>query len=500
MGVGTPSQQRRPTLTYTSSLCSRNPTFKMGHELLCMTWNIHHDEDCTPFDFYCDFRNLSLKERDAVSIEILWDVARVFFYPDAPSRVCSDILLKDLVPNFLLTESALLKYIKACDMDDHEKKEILNYPSTSLHKFLMAHSLQEDSSHRRHSSRSFIKTHLQDDARKSSPLRPSYNKGSFATLLEKDPALLPVLILDALHVLVIQFSHFLIDNQLRKAFSEFEPDEQTERVALFLKQREATNLALPEPFNATRTRLYERWKNVFQNSNKVKQVYSKVNVSRSDIVLLQRVSRAAFAEIRKDSAFGKSNEWTVVPDSFPDNETETTVMCLRKSSVIPSVKKIKTVGGKSFVVPCVTADTEHKISFLCAVASLTPGQGCGAIREKEARALSNFASSRTKNSLILGGLFNEDLTVFENKVSQILLRRMNGIDHTQEDPLAFSVNRTRTNLQFEIRKADKQDKGVQDGIFSTFPLVGEAYTDFQHSGQENPSDHGPVFQRVLVQT
>lgn len=79
-----------------------------------------------------------------------------------------------------------------------------------------------------------------------------------------------------------------------------------------------------------------------------------------------------------------------------------------------------------------------------------------------------------------------------------MLKRYNGIDHTQEEPLVFSVNRTRTNLQFQVTKSDKQDKGVDDGIFSSFPLVGEAFTNFIQTGTDNPSDHGPVFQRIML--
>jgi len=494
--LDTPSQ-RRPTLTYTSSLCEKNPKFRMGKELLIMTWNIHHDSDCTPFDFYCDFRNLSLKERDAVSIEILWDVARVFFYPDAPSGVCSETLLKDLVPKFLLDEKQLKQYVEKAGMDEDEKKEVMNYPDTTLHTFLMAHALQDDTKMKRNQNCSFIKTHLKNDKRKSSPLRPAYSAGAVKDLLVSDPTMLPVLILDSLHTLVIQFSHFLIDNQLRKAFSEFEPQEQIERVKEFLEKRDSENLVLPQPFKSTRERLYGRWKAVFQSSNKIKQVASKVSVSGADIVLLQRVSQEAYQEVKKEAAFGNPNEWAVVPDKFPANVKETTCMCLRKATIEPDVSKKKVVETQNFYVPC---KSEEGINFLCGVASLTPGAGCGAIRTKEAQRLARFVSKKNKNSVVLGGLFNEDLTALENQVSMTLLRKFNGIDHTQEEPLAFSVNRTRTNLQFEIRKADKQDKGVQDGIFATFPLVGEAYTDFQHSGLENPSDHGPVFQRVLVQT
>merc|ERR1719410_677751 len=139
------------------------------------------------------------------------------------------------------------------------------------------------------------------------------------------------------------------------------------------------------------------------------------------------------------------------------------------------------------------------IVFWIGCVALSPGDSSSMsqIRQKEATTLLKKIG---KYSAIIGGLFNEDLTALENPVAQIMLRKHNGIDHTQEEPLVFSVNRTRTNLQFEIRRSDKQDKGVQDGIFASFPLVGEAFTDFQHSGLENPSDHGPVFQRIMVQT
>merc|ERR1719195_160201 len=105
-------------------------------------------------------------------------------------------------------------------------------------------------------------------------------------------------------------------------------------------------------------------------------------------------------------------------------------MCLRAATIIPEVSKKRVVETQNFYVPCKSSDN---ISFLCGVACLTPGAGCAQIRKKEAERLARFISKKNKNSVVLGGLFNTDLTEFNNQVSQVLLRKFNGIDHTQEE-------------------------------------------------------------------
>jgi len=111
--------QRKPTLSFACSL-AQTVQFQIGNELLCMTWNIHNDVDATPFEFYCDFRTLGLKERDSVSIEILWDVARVFLFVANPTELCLKTALKSVLPVFLI--NACDDFCEAVELQEDEKK------------------------------------------------------------------------------------------------------------------------------------------------------------------------------------------------------------------------------------------------------------------------------------------------------------------------------------------------------------------------------------------
>jgi len=320
-------------------------------------------------------------------------------------------------------------------------------------------------------------------------LQLHYDFAKCKLLLDKDPTLLPLIILDALHVFIIKFSIFLIDNDLQIAFSEFTPEAQLERIAAFLKQHKRDDLSLPERFVRTRRRLYKKWRLVFKDTNKIKQLWKKVSQTQTDIVLLQQVTKPAFEDLKSKL----QDEWVIVPMAFPVDKLETTAICLRKATVkLQNDWKIRQLDNQNFAVPCSSGD----ISFYVAVFHLIEGEDCGKQRKKQALKFLRILGRNTP--VILGGEFNEDLTALENTVAKIMLTIYNGIDHTQEEPLAYSVNRTRTNLHCDVAKADKLDKGVDDGIFSSFPLAGEAFTDFRHSGYENPSDHGPVFQRVSL--
>jgi len=479
--------QRKPTLSFACSL-AQTVQFQIGNELLCMTWNIHNDIDATPFEFYCDFRTLGLKERDSVSIEILWDVARVFLFIANPTELCLKTALKSVLPVFLI--NACGDFCEAVELQEDEKKQVMNLPNTSLHDFVNAFSYNEDSNKLFHKKFSFLQLHQGHHDRKSSPLRPGYDPAAFKWLLERDPKLLPLLILDFLHVLVIRFSGFLIQNKLRKAFSEFTPEDQIQRLVEYSEQQgDSIQLTLPKQFLNSRHRLYAKWNKIFRDSNKIQQVWKKASLVQADIIMLQQVTPGSYRELENIA----SEEFNVLPEKFPEKEDEATVLCIRRSTVnLEKDSKIKYLNQQNFAVLCRSSD----ILYYVCVVNLTPGETCGDLRKKEAIKLMRSLGRNTPT--IVGGNFNEDLTAVDNPVAKIMLKQYNGIDHTQDEPLVFSVNRTRTNLQFQVAKSDQQDKEVDDGIFSSFPLVGEAFTDFVQTGAENPSDHGPVFQRIML--
>jgi len=479
--------QRKPTLSFACSL-AQTVQFQIGNELLCMTWNIHNDVDATPFDFYCDFRTLGLKERDSVSIEILWDVARVFLFVANPTELCLKTALKSVLPVFLI--NACDHFGEGFELQEDEKKQVMNLPNTSLHDFVIAFSYNEDSDNLFQKELSFFQLHQGHHDRKSTPLRPGYDPAAFKKLLESDPKLLPLLILDFLHVLLIRFSGFLIQNKLRKAFSEFTPEDQIQRLVEYSEQQgDPIHLTLPKQFLNSRHRLYGKWKYIFRDINKIQQVWKKASLVQADIIMLQQVTAGAYRELQIIA----SEEFNVLPEEFPAQEGEATVLCIRRSTVkLEKDSKIKYLNQQNFAVLCRSSD----ILYYVCVVNLTPGETCGDLRKKEAIKLMRTLGKNTPT--IVGGNFNEDLTAVDNPVAKIMLKQYNGIDHTQDEPLVFSVNRTRTNLQFQVARSDQQDKEVDDGIFSSFPLVGEAFTDFVQTGAENPSDHGPVFQRIML--
>jgi len=478
---------RKPTLSFACSL-AQTVQFRIGNELLCMTWNIHHNTEATPFDFYCDFRNLGLKERDSVSIEILWDVARVFLFITNPTELCLRTPLKSLLPVFLI--NAREDFCEAAKLEGDEEKQVMNFPDTSLHDFVAAFTYSEASDKLLQNQFSFLRLHQSNPDRKSSPLRPGYDPAAFHELVKKKPSLLPLLILDFLHVLVIRFSGFLIQNKLRKAFSEFTPEDQVERLVAYTEEQgDSIDLTLPKQFLNSRNRLYTKWNRVFKDSNKIQQIWKKASQSQADIILLQQLTPGLYRELKHIV----SEEFNVLPEKFPEKQDETTVICLRRSTVeLEKDSKIKYLNQQNFAVLCRSSD----ILYYVCVVNLTPGETCGDLRKKEAIKLMRALGRNTPT--IVGGNFNEDLTATANPVAKIMLKQYNGIDHTQEEPLVFSVNRTKTNLQFQVARSDQQDKEVDDGIFSSFPLVGEAFTDFIQTGTENPSDHGPVFQRIML--
>jgi len=478
---------RRPTLSYVSSL-SQLVQFQLGKELLCMTWNIHNDKNSTPFEYYCDFRAIGLKERHSVTMEIIWDVARVFLSTSDPTPLCKTTKLNEILPQFLVY--AFDDFSVAANIQGKEKEQVRGFPNASICDFLTSHFYNRGTRKMLQNHYSFIQLHRRNRGRKTSPLRLNYEPLEFKKLLKVDPTVLPLLILDFLHFLVINFSAFLIENQLQKAFTEYEPKEQLEELVAYFKQHEDRNdLWLPKLFLTSRRKLYNKWNLVFTERNKIKQLLNKAFETQTDIILLQQVTKLDYKVMLEKM----SEQFYILPKEFPVLQKEITVICLKKTAVqVKKDTKIKYLNEQNFVVQCLSDD----ILFYVGVVNLTPGESCREVRKKEALRLRRALGENTP--VIVGGNFNEDLTGQENSVAQIMLKNYNGIDHTQEQPLVFSVNRRRSNLQFEVAKSDYQDQGVNDGIFSSFPLVGEAFTNFIQTGKDNPSDHGPVFQRIML--
>merc|ERR1719285_1110231 len=106
-------------LTYLSSL-QQVIKFRIGGELLCMTWNIHHESDDTPFGYYCDFRKLNIGERDCMYIEIIWDVARAFFETHPPVEMAVKATLRRIVPSYLLTANVLRNFCRVAKLEEKE--------------------------------------------------------------------------------------------------------------------------------------------------------------------------------------------------------------------------------------------------------------------------------------------------------------------------------------------------------------------------------------------
>jgi len=479
------SKRRKTTLTF--SPLEQVVDFKIGEELMCLSWNLNHEQGGTPFDYYCDFRNLRLRERDVVAIEIIWDVARVFLFTGTPTELSKSTKLKTVAPPYLLSKETLDKFSDALKLDGHEKELVMKFPELSICEFLLALSYDEDTGRVLKDSGSFMKSHAKYTDRASNALREYYSPSACKTLIEKDPAMLPVLILDTLHTLTIRFSAYLLYNDIEKAFSEYESDEQIKQLKAYCSKTSPDDLALPKHFIETRKILYEKWNSVFKHDNLVTQIVRKVETSNTDIVLLQGITEQLYDSVK----IQMSDNFAVLPEQFPSNLTHSTVICLKNETVSGDKENIRRIDDLNFAVPCQSTD----INFFVGVLNLSPGQGCGGIRKKEA---TRYRRMIGKDPAILGGNFNEDLSAIENPVSQIMQNRFNGIDHTQAMPLACTTNPTRTNLQFNVAQADQREAGVDNGIYSTFPLAGDAWTDFLYPGKTNPSDRGPVFQRVRL--
>jgi len=477
--------RRKGTLTFAP--LEQIVDFKIGEELMCMSWNLNHEQGGTPFDFYCDFRNLRLRERDVVAIEIIWDVARVFLFTGTPTELAKTTKLKTVVPTYLLSKETLDKFSDALKLGASEKELVMKFPELTINEFLLALSYDEDTGRVLKDQGSFMKTHAKFSDRASSALREYYSPTACESLIKKNPAMLPVLMLDTLHALTIRFSAYLLYNDIEKAFSEYESDEQIKQLKAYCSKTNVNDLALPKHFVETRKILYEKWSSVFKDDNLLTQIVRKVQTSKTDIVLLQGITKQLYHSLKKKM----SDSYVVHPEQFPSDLKHSTVICFKNDTIKAGKEKIRRIDELNFAVPCNSTD----INFFVGVLNLSPGQGCGGIRKKEA---TRYRRMIGRDPAILGGNFNEDLSAIQNPVSQIMQNYFNGIDHTQAVPLSCTTNPTRTNLQFNVAQSDQREASVDNGIYSTFPLVGDAWTDFLYPGKSNPSDRGPVFQRVKL--
>jgi len=473
--------------TLTFSTLEQVVDFKLGDELGCMSWNLNHEQECTPFEFYSDFRKLRLRERDVVCIEIIWDVARVFLHTKTPTELSKTTKLKTVIPRYLLTKETLDKFCDALKIDGGEKELVMKFPELSINEFLLALSYNEDMGRVLKDKGSFRKTHARFIDRASSALRQTYSPSAGESLIEKDPTILPVLILDTLHVLTIRFSEYLLHNDIQRAFSEYESDEQIKQLKAYCAENSPDDFALPKFFVKIRKILFEKWNSIFIADNILTQIARKIETSNIDIVLLQGIRKQLFRLLKKKM----SDSYLVHPKEFPSNLTHSTVICLKRGTVTADWKNIRRIDELNFAIPCQASD----INFFVGVLNLSPGKGCGGLRKKE---VIRYKRMIGKDPAILGGNFNEDLCAIENPVSQIMQNRFNGIDHNESMPPACTTNPTRTNLQFNVAQSDQRDAIVDNGIYSTFPLVGDAWTDFLYPGKTNPSDRGPIFQRVRL--
>merc|ERR1719320_1512121 len=104
---------------------------------------MHHESTNTPFGYQCDFRNITLGDIESRYIEIIWDVASVFFDTATPSDMSNQFTLQQVVPSFLLTDKVLRSFSSVTQLADWERKRVTKYPVTSLTEFLQWHSWDE---------------------------------------------------------------------------------------------------------------------------------------------------------------------------------------------------------------------------------------------------------------------------------------------------------------------------------------------------------------------
>jgi len=452
--------------------------FKIGGRVLCMSWNMQHDFNSSAFDYYWNPWSVTwLREEERVLIANLWDVAEVFFNLDGPSKLCRSMYLKSVVPSYLLSTEMLVKFCICNKLPADEAMKILN---ASIYDFLIAFSGNSGV------FRNVFDTHLHHPERISSPLQPNYEPGGFYRLLHKDISLLPTVLLNALQIFVIRFTVFLIGESFETEFSEFSSSEQLELVARFCAGAIPGNsLKIPRMFMSLKRKVYENWSKRFEAKNVIQQIWAKA--IEVDVILLQRVNKETFDELKQQFAC----VYSIIPRKFPAGEKYTTVICLLQCKVeLQAKKKPIQLDQQNFAVLCKSYDILYWVGAVCLTDVDSPAQ-------KRKLMTTLVRSMGTTRPMIFGGDFGFDLTDIPNAKAGRLLNNYNGINYDQRSPLRSRITRIRSHLNFQREVGGKPCVGVTDGIFSTFPLVDQAFTDVSSWG-ENASDHAPIFQEIQL--
>lgn len=318
----------------------------------------------------------------------------------------------------------------------------------------------------------------------SCPLQPVYDPHGFQLLIEEDVSLLPALLLDALHVLVIKFAVFFIGSNPSKEFSDCDPGQQIALFSRFQGRATYRSLNLPRRFKEMKGRLYKKWNKMFEDENVVQQIWCRSQAA--DIILLQRVKEGTFQELTK--LFSKM--YSIVPNRFPTGQTETTVICLLKATVdLQESKTIRRIDNRHFAVSCNSGNVLYYVGVVCFEKSES-----SSVKKK---VVNKLIPSIGNTPVIFGGEFGEDLAVSHNPVPRAVLNKYNGIHYEDKAPLRSILRRTRTYLNFQTGIEGKACSPVTGGIFSSLPLVESTFCD-DNEWENNPSDHAPIFQEIML--
>jgi len=452
--------------------------FKIGGRLLCMSWNMQHDFNISAFDYYWNpWRVTWLREEERKLIANLWDVAEVFFNLEGPSQLCRTMHIKSVVPSYLLSPAILQKFCICTKLPADEAMKILN---GSIYDFLLAFSGNSGV------FRNLFNTHPNHPERISSPLQPIYKPGGLYRLLQKDISLLPTVLLNALQIFVIRFTVFLIGEKFGTEFSEVSPSEQLELVSRFSAgEIPEDSLMIPRMFILLKRQVYKNWSTRFKAKNIIQQIWAKA--MEVDIILLQRVNKETFDELKQQFAC----VYSIIPRKFPAGEKYTTVICLLNCKVELQAKpKPIQIDHQNFAVLCKSYDILYYIGVVCLSNVDSPAQ-------KRKLMTTLVRSMGTTRPMIFGGNFGFDLTDIHNAKVGTLLNNYNGINYDQRSPLRSLITPIRSHLNFQREVEGKPCVGATNGIFSTFPLVDQAFTDISSWG-ENASDHAPIFQEIQL--
>jgi len=463
--------------TNTSSL-RQIVKFKIGGRLLCMSWNMQHDFKSTPFDFYWNPWGVNwLRDDERILIAKTWDVAQVLLKPEEPSELSRTIKIKAIIPSFLLAPQTVEKFYNS---NESSVGEATKLSRTSIHDFLLSVS------DRNGVFREVFNTHSKHRQRITSPLQPVYHPAGFQQLLEEDISLLPILLLDSLHVFIIRFTSFLIREELEEEFFYCSSDKQIELLSSYnAGATSENNLRLPREFVAMKMRLFKNWNSRFEAKNIVQQIQAKAIAV--DIIFLQRVKEDVYNELAKQL----SGVYSIIPNKFPAGEKDVTVTCLLNSTVhLQGRKKQTQMDQHNFAVLCKSYDIQYYVGAVC----LTNNYSSCVKRKRLTKLLRSIGTTRP---LILGGDFGFDLSANDNADARTTLKNYNGINYDQKSPFKSLISRTSTHLNFQARMGGKPFVGVPDGIFSSFPLVDDAFTDLNCWG-ENISDRAPIFQEIQL--